>query len=74
MLRLATTSQFKEDVRRMVRAGHDPAQLRALVEFLLSEEKIPDEFRDHEIEETADVASWLFYIEAFRAHAGKARP
>jgi len=33
----------------MVRSGHDIAMLWAVVEILLIEEKMPDEFHDHEL-------------------------
>lgn len=50
MLAVKTTSQFESDFRRMVRSGRDAKLLWAVVELLVSKERVPAEYRDHELE------------------------
>ena len=50
MFVVKTTDKFESDFKQMLRAGNDPELLWAVVELLASEELIPEEFRDHELE------------------------
>lgn len=50
MLEVKTTTQFETDFQRMVRSGSDSDLFWAVVELLASEESIPEEYRDHELE------------------------
>jgi len=50
MLIVKTTSQFKTDFKRMIRTGNDPALFWSVVELLVSEEKIPNDYRDHDLQ------------------------
>jgi mRNA interferase YafQ len=49
MLGVKTTKKFEADFKRMLRSGHDPDLLWAVVELLMIQDQIPEEFRDHEL-------------------------
>lgn len=49
MLQVVTTNKFESDVRKMVRNGKEANLLWDLVDILISEEVIPEEYRDHEL-------------------------
>ena len=50
MLAVRSTTKFKSDFKRMMRLGHDPELMRAVIEILAAQDDIPAEFRDHELE------------------------
>ena len=50
MLAVKSTKKFKSDFKRMMRLGHDPELMRAVIEILAAQDDIPAEFRDHELE------------------------
>ncbi len=50
MLEIRSTDKFESDLKRMTRAGNDPELFWAVVDMLANEEKIPKEFRDHELQ------------------------
>jgi len=50
MLEVKTTDKFEADFKRMLRAGNDPDLFWAVVELLASEDDVPSEFRDHELQ------------------------
>ena len=59
MLTLVRTSRFKRDVRRAKSRGKELAKLRALLELLIEQEPLPENFRDHPLR-----GSWGGYREA----------
>jgi len=47
MKTIRRTSQFKQDVKRMQRRGKDLEKLKRVLETLMKEEKLAQEYRDH---------------------------
>lgn len=50
MLEVRTTKKFEADFKRMLKAGHESDLFWAVIELLVIQEEIPEEFRDHELE------------------------
>lgn len=49
MLELLITNQYKRDLRRSARQGHDTDELDNVILMLLNEEPLPPKSRDHEL-------------------------
>ena len=49
MLNPRYTTQFKRDVKLMVKRGCDPDDLKKVVEMLLNEIKLPHAYREHNL-------------------------
>lgn len=47
MLKAEFTGQFKKDYKLAIRRGCDPEALQTVLEFLLNEEPLPKQYRDH---------------------------
>ena len=47
VLQLKQTSQFKKDLRRMVKRGADMKLLDEVVSLLLKQEVLPENYKDH---------------------------
>jgi mRNA interferase YafQ len=47
MKTIRRTAQFKQDVKRMQRRGKDLEKLKRVLETLMKEEKLAQEYRDH---------------------------
>jgi mRNA interferase YafQ len=47
MKTISRTSQFKQDVKRMQRRGKDLEKLKRVLETLMKEEELAQEYRDH---------------------------
>ena len=48
-MKIAQTSQFKKDAKRLTKRGKDLDKLLAVVELLISGEDIPPKLRDHSL-------------------------
>lgn len=47
MRTFSRTSQFKKDVRRAEKRGHDLTKLRKVLDLLIDGRPLPPEFKDH---------------------------
>jgi mRNA interferase YafQ len=48
-MRLAQTTQFKKDIKRLQRRGKDLAKVKTVIDLLLAEEPLPPKNRDHQL-------------------------
>ena len=54
MLKVEFTGQFKRDYKLAVRRGCDPKALEAVVNLLMSEQPLPQKYRDHPLTASRD--------------------
>ncbi len=47
MLKIEFTGQFKKDYKLAVKRGCDPKKLEAVIILLISEQPLPEKYRDH---------------------------
>lgn len=47
MLKVEFTGQFKKDYKLAVKRGCDPKSLEAVITLLVTEQPLPDKYRDH---------------------------
>ena len=47
MLKVAFTGQFKKDYKLAVKRGCDPKKLEKVIALLVSEQPLPEKYRDH---------------------------
>jgi mRNA interferase YafQ len=48
-MRLAQTTQFKKDVKRLQKRGKDLAKIKTVIGLLLAEKPLPPKNRDHQL-------------------------
>jgi mRNA interferase YafQ len=48
-MRLAQTSQFKKDIKRLQKRGKDLAKIKTVIDLLLAEIPLPPKNRDHQL-------------------------
>ena len=59
MLKLARTTQFKKDVKRLIRSGSkDMAKLKEVITRLINEEKLEQKYREHPLK-----SNWKGFLE-----------
>ncbi len=49
MLDLATTTQFRKDLKRIRKRGYDLSKLDCILQKLRAEEPLPEQNRDHDL-------------------------
>jgi len=49
MLQIKTSNRFEKDLDRQMSRKKDMKKLRDVVQILLSQERLPDEYRDHQL-------------------------
>jgi len=49
MLKLKTTTRFRKDYRKAVRAGRDIDRLKLVMTWIANRQKLPAELRDHKL-------------------------
>jgi len=49
MLDIIRTSQFKKDVKRMVKRNADTEKLKKVLELLVNEIELPDKYKNHNL-------------------------
>ena len=47
MLTIRYEKSFKKDFKRIIRRGYDPRLLEKVLEMLVDEKKLPEQYRDH---------------------------
>ena len=50
MLKIEFTCQFKKDYQLALKRGCDPQDLTTVISFLAAEQTLPEEYRDHPLE------------------------
>lgn len=59
MLKLVRTTQFKKDVKKLIRSGSkDMAKLREVITRLIAEEKLDQKYREHPLK-----SNWKGFLE-----------
>ena len=48
-MRLAQTTQFKKDVKRLQKRGKDLAKIKTVIDLLLAAKPLPPKNRDHQL-------------------------
>lgn len=46
-MKLRQTSQFKKDIRKQIKKGKDPEKLTSLIRMLMTDDPIPQKYKDH---------------------------
>ena len=59
MLNIVRTSSFKADVKRQIKRGKDMTKLKKLITLLVSQDEIPAEYEDHQLQ-----GNWRGYRDA----------
>ena len=49
MLRIQRTSQFKKDIKRMLRRNADMDKLKYVLELLIRQKKLPGKYKNHNL-------------------------
>ena len=50
MLKIEFTGQFKKDYKLAIKRGCDPKELTSVISTLANEQKLPEKYRDHLLE------------------------
>ena len=64
MLKLELSTQFKKDLKKIIKQGKNKSKLDLLVHALQKEEALPKKFRDHEL-----IGNWKGYSDCHVAPA-----
>jgi mRNA interferase YafQ len=49
MLKLRTTTRFEKDYKKALKSGRDMARLKRTIGWIVNEEPLPPELRDHKL-------------------------
>jgi mRNA interferase YafQ len=58
VLKLDLSTQFKKDLKKIIKQGKDKSKLNAVIHSLQKQQALPKKFRDHEL-----IGNWKGYRE-----------